>query len=224
MLLLQSDARTVLQQLINPRVGRKFQKAASLQRNRAALPKRAPRCWLRISRCHVREPSAARSLGERPGAASWGPYEVVHSALTGNSEVAKHQRSAENRMETHKNAALTPEGREAMVRAVVDFSLSQGRPQRGSSTRRRNPSPNGSAASARKTWMARATARHHHIHCQAKQRLPHAPPPRRCGASAPPASISQPNSRYRRPPRAVAVSPGIEPDPRPGAGRAGAPL
>lgn len=51
--------------------------------------------------------------------------EVVHSALTGNSEVAKHQRFAENRMDTHKNALLTPKGREAMVRSVVEGGLSK---------------------------------------------------------------------------------------------------
>jgi transposase InsO family protein len=50
--------------------------------------------------------------------------EVVHSALTGNSEVAKHQRFAENRMDTHKNAPLTPKGREAMVRSVIEGRLS----------------------------------------------------------------------------------------------------
>src|SRR5215470_15272552 len=51
--------------------------------------------------------------------------EVVHSALTGNSEVAKHQRFAENRMDTHKNAPLTPKGREAMVRRVVERGQSK---------------------------------------------------------------------------------------------------
>ena len=51
--------------------------------------------------------------------------EVVHSALTGNSEVAKHQRFAENRMDTHKNAPLTPKGREAMVRSVVEGRLNK---------------------------------------------------------------------------------------------------
>src|SRR5262249_61022061 len=50
--------------------------------------------------------------------------EVVHSALTGNSEVAKHQRFAENRMDTPQNAPLTPKGREAMVRRVVEGALS----------------------------------------------------------------------------------------------------
>jgi transposase InsO family protein len=33
--------------------------------------------------------------------------------------------SLENRMDTHKNARLTPKGREDMVRAVVDFGLSK---------------------------------------------------------------------------------------------------
>src|SRR5262245_52318563 len=51
--------------------------------------------------------------------------EVVHSVLTGNADVAKPQRFAENRMDTHKNARLTPKGREAMVRAVVDRGMSK---------------------------------------------------------------------------------------------------
>jgi transposase InsO family protein len=51
--------------------------------------------------------------------------EVVHSARTGNSEVAKRQRFAENRMDTHKNAAMTPKGREAMVRFVIDAGQSK---------------------------------------------------------------------------------------------------
>src|SRR2546430_3110440 len=46
--------------------------------------------------------------------------EVVHSIRTGNADVAKPQRFAEDRMDTHKNARLTPKGREEMVRAVVD--------------------------------------------------------------------------------------------------------
>src|SRR5205823_5546387 len=51
--------------------------------------------------------------------------EVVHSARTGNADVAKHSDSPEDRMDTHKNARLTPKGREAMVRAVVDSGLSK---------------------------------------------------------------------------------------------------
>src|SRR5215472_10137378 len=51
--------------------------------------------------------------------------EVVHSVLAVNAEVAKQQRFAENRMDTHKNARLTPKGREEMVRAVVDGGLTK---------------------------------------------------------------------------------------------------
>jgi transposase InsO family protein len=51
--------------------------------------------------------------------------EVVHSALTVNAEVAKRQRFAENRMDTHKNAHLTPKGRELMVGTVVDGGLTK---------------------------------------------------------------------------------------------------
>ena len=50
--------------------------------------------------------------------------EVVHSVRTGNADVAKPQRFAEDRMDTHKNARLTPKGREEMVRAVVDRGMS----------------------------------------------------------------------------------------------------
>src|SRR6516225_8918404 len=51
--------------------------------------------------------------------------EVVHSARTGNPDVAKPQRFAEDRMDTHKNARLTPKGREEMVRAVADRGMSK---------------------------------------------------------------------------------------------------
>ena len=49
--------------------------------------------------------------------------EVVHSVPTVNAEVAKQQRFAEDRMDIHKNAPLTPKGRELMVRTVVDGGL-----------------------------------------------------------------------------------------------------
>jgi transposase-like protein len=45
--------------------------------------------------------------------------------MIANAEVAKHQRFAENRMDTHKNAPLTPKGREAMVRSVTENGLSK---------------------------------------------------------------------------------------------------
>ena len=51
--------------------------------------------------------------------------EVVHSAQIVNADVATTKRFAEDRMDTHKNARLTPKGREEMVRAVVDKGLSK---------------------------------------------------------------------------------------------------
>jgi hypothetical protein len=51
--------------------------------------------------------------------------EVVHSVQAVNADVAKQQRFAEGRMDTHKNAPLTPKGREAMVRSVVEGGLSK---------------------------------------------------------------------------------------------------
>jgi transposase InsO family protein len=49
--------------------------------------------------------------------------EVVHSVPAVNADVAKTKRFAEDRMDTHKNARLTPKGREDMVRAVVEGGL-----------------------------------------------------------------------------------------------------
>ncbi len=49
--------------------------------------------------------------------------EVVHSVLTGTADVAKPQQFAEDRMDIHKNARLTPKGREQMVLAVVEGGL-----------------------------------------------------------------------------------------------------
>src|SRR4051794_14803772 len=42
-----------------------------------------------------------------------------------NADVAKAQRFAEDRMDSHKNARLTPKGREQMVGAVVDCGMSK---------------------------------------------------------------------------------------------------
>jgi transposase-like protein len=42
-----------------------------------------------------------------------------------NADVAKPQRFAEDRMDTHKNARLTPKGREEMVRAVVEGGMTK---------------------------------------------------------------------------------------------------
>jgi transposase InsO family protein len=62
--------------------------------------------------------------------------EVVHSVRTGNVDVARQKRFAEDRMDTHQNARLTPKGREAMVRAVVDCGLSK-----ATAARRYNTTP-----------------------------------------------------------------------------------
>src|SRR3974390_1977973 len=77
--------------------------------------------------------------------------ETVHSDLTGNSEVAKH-RCRGDRTGTHKNAPLTPKGREAMVRSVVEGGLSLGRSVRriGNSLIRRH-----SAAGRQVTLLTR---------------------------------------------------------------------
>jgi transposase InsO family protein len=51
--------------------------------------------------------------------------EVVHSVPAGKADVARQKRFAEDRMDTHKNAPLTPKGREQMVRSVVEGGLSK---------------------------------------------------------------------------------------------------
>ena len=51
--------------------------------------------------------------------------EVVHSILTEDAEVAEASVISGDRMDSHKNARLTPKGREAMVRSVVDGGLSR---------------------------------------------------------------------------------------------------
>jgi transposase InsO family protein len=51
--------------------------------------------------------------------------EVVHPIRTEEAEVAKLQCSTEDRMDNHKNAPLTPRGREAMVRSVIEGGLSK---------------------------------------------------------------------------------------------------
>jgi hypothetical protein len=51
--------------------------------------------------------------------------EVVHPIRTEEAEVAKFQCSTEDRMDVHKNAPLTPKGRETMVRSVIEGVLSK---------------------------------------------------------------------------------------------------
>src|SRR6202030_3519896 len=51
--------------------------------------------------------------------------EVVHSIRTGETEVAKLQSPRRDQMNSHKNAPLTPKGREAMVRSVIEGGLTK---------------------------------------------------------------------------------------------------
>jgi hypothetical protein len=52
--------------------------------------------------------------------------EVVHSVLAEEAEVAEASGSnGENRMDIHKNAPLTPKGREAMVRIVIEGGMTK---------------------------------------------------------------------------------------------------
>jgi len=71
-------------------------------------------------------------------------------------------------MDTHKNASLTPKGREMMVRAVVDFGLSKGAAARQFHTTPKT-SPNGLSGSRPKAWTVCTTAHRGPIHRQAKQ-------------------------------------------------------
>ena len=98
-------------------------------------------------------------------------------------------------MDTHKNARLTPKGREQMVRAVVDGGLSKAAAARQFNTTRRR-SPNGSRASARTASMVCVTDPHGLFHRQAKSRKPHATRSRVCAASAHTGNRSRPKLAY----------------------------
>jgi len=105
-------------------------------------------------------------------------------------------------MDVHKNAPLTPKGREAMVRSVLEDGLSKARPG-VSSTSHRRLLPNGSIGSAQKAWMGCGIVPPGLFHCQAKQRLPHGRWSRHCAVSATPASKSQLKPVFPRPPSAA---------------------
>src|SRR5712672_2846815 len=87
---------------------------------------------------------------------------------------AKLPCSGEDQMDVHKNAPLTPKDREAMVRGVMEGGLSQ-----AAAARQFNVTPKIVAKwverSAQKAWMGCGIAPQSLLHCQAKQRLPHAP-------------------------------------------------
>src|SRR5262249_28553435 len=83
--------------------------------------------------------------------------EVVHSVRTGNADVAKPHRFAEDRMDTHKNARLTPKGREEMVRAVVDRGMSNAAAARQFNTTPKTVGKWGrSLLCRRRGWLARS--------------------------------------------------------------------
>src|SRR5262249_21737068 len=90
-------------------------------RRKAAAPSGAPitKGWIPMTTVVASRAGSARA------SLAVNFREVVHSVRTGNADVAKPQRFAEDRMDTHKNARLTPKGREEMVRAVVDRGMSK---------------------------------------------------------------------------------------------------
>ena len=105
-------------------------------------------------------------------------------------------------MDTHKNASLTPRGREAMARSVVEGGLSK-----ATAAHQFNTTPKTVAK-----WVGRfqaegvaglQIARPGRIHRQAKRRQPNAPPSKVCEASITPASRSPRRSGFRPPPSAA---------------------
>ena len=105
-------------------------------------------------------------------------------------------------MDTHKNAPLTPKGREMMVRAWSTAGCRRP-PLRASSTSLQRPSPNGSNASAPKGSTACVIARLVLFHRRAKRRLPQPRRSRFCGGSATPPSRSRSRLACRRRPSAA---------------------
>ena len=75
-------------------------------------------------------------------------------------------------MDIHKNARLTPKGREEMVRAVVDGGLTKAAAARTVQHHGEDRRANGSSASARKAWTVCATVPRGLFHRQAKRRRP----------------------------------------------------
>ena len=100
-------------------------------------------------------------------------------------------------MDTHKNARLTPKGREEMVRAVVQGGLSH-----AAAARKFNTTPKTVGkwvkAPAQKASMVCAIAPRVPFHRQAELRKSHATQSRFCAASATLASRSKPKLAFRR--------------------------
>ena len=108
-------------------------------------------------------------------------------------------------MDTHKNAPLTPKGREAMVRSVIEGGLTN-----AAAALQFNVT-----AKTVAKWVERFRAEgvdglrdrsSRPIHCQAKPQRPHVPLSRLCGGSATRASRSPPKSGYRRRPSAASCT------------------
>ena len=106
-------------------------------------------------------------------------------------------------MDTHKNAPLTPKGREAMVARVVDGGLSKAAAARQFNTTPKTVAKWIDAVSRPRAWKVCATAPPGPFHRQAKRRRPLARRSRLCAGSATPASRSPPRSAFRPPPSAA---------------------
>src|SRR5262249_11789208 len=107
-------------------------------------------------------------------------------------------------MDTHKNARLTPKGREDKVRTVVDGGQSY-----AATARKFNTTPKTVAKWVKRFraegWTVCATTPQDLFHRTAKLPRPHATPLRSCAASATPGSRSRPKLGSRRRPSAASA-------------------
>ena len=108
-------------------------------------------------------------------------------------------------MDTHKNAPLTPKGREAMVRSVIEGRLTKAAAARQFNTTAKTVA-NGSNASALKVSMDCEIVPRALIPRQTKLCLPRARRSRPCAGSATRASKSLPKPVCRRQPSAASCA------------------
>ena len=123
-------------------------------------------------------------------------------------------------MDTHKNALLTPRGREAMARSVIEGGLSKAAAARQFNTTPKTVAKWVARFRAR-AWPVCGIARPGRIHRQAKRRQPNAPPSKVCEGSATPASRSPRKSGFRPPRQPHPEAAGPQSAFRSRAGRAG---
>ena len=102
-------------------------------------------------------------------------------------------------MDTHKNASLTPRGREAMASSVIEGGLSKA--GRGASVP--YDAEDGRQVGRPFPGGGRGRFARSRIHRQAKRRQPNAPPSKACDGSATPASRSPQRSGFQAPPSAA---------------------